>query len=151
MFLEYRPQGICSIEHNRRCRGHAVWASVSATCPLLLTVLNFLVACAVWSARRTPLLYIVRLWLIWCFYYIVIINNCFLNFRELGKALYSLISVFAVRMKKAWVLSYPLSVQQRLWSDWADAQADLSLRRAHSHFVGFVMSRLISVHLSQII
>ena len=30
----------------------------------------------------------------------------------------------------------------RLISDWADAQADLSLRWAHSHFVGFVMSRL---------
>ena len=29
------------------------------------------------------------------------------------------------------------------WSDWADAQADLSLRWAHSHFVGFVMSWLI--------
>ena len=28
------------------------------------------------------------------------------------------------------------------WSDWADAQADLSLRWAHSHIVGFVMSRL---------
>ena len=28
------------------------------------------------------------------------------------------------------------------WSDWADAQADPSLRWAHSHFVGFVMSRL---------
>ena len=25
----------------------------------------------------------------------------------------------------------------RLWSDWMDAQADLSLRSAHSHFVGF--------------
>ena len=33
----------------------------------------------------------------------------------------SLIKVFAVRMKKAWVLSYPLSAQRRLWSDWADA------------------------------
>ena len=55
----------------------------------------------------------------------------------------SLIRVFTVRMKEAWVLSYPLSAQQRLWSDWADAQADLSLRRALSHFVGFVMSRLI--------
>ena len=54
----------------------------------------------------------------------------------------SLIRVFAVRMKKALVLSYPLSAQQRHWSDWADAQADLSLRWAHSHFVGFVMSRL---------
>ena len=55
----------------------------------------------------------------------------------------SLIRVFAVRMKKAWVLSYPLSAQRRLWLDWADAQADLSLRWAHSHFVGFVMSQLI--------
>ena len=45
-------------------------------------------------------------------------------------------SVFAVRMKKAWVLtcSYPLSAQRRLWSDWAYAQADLSLRWAHSLF-----------------
>ena len=43
----------------------------------------------------------------------------------------NLIRVFTVRMKKAWVLSYPLSAQRRLWSDWA-----------HSHFVGFVMSRL---------
>ena len=48
-------------------------------------------------------------------------------------------SVFTVRMKKVWVLSYPLSAQQRLWSDWADAQADLSLCWVHSHFVGFVM------------
>ena len=59
--------------------------------------------------------------------------------------LLSPIRVFAIRMKKAWVLSYPLSAQRRLWSDWADAQADLSLRWAHSHFVGFVMSRLISI------
>ena len=28
------------------------------------------------------------------------------------------------------------------WSDWGDAHADLSLRWAHSHFVGFVMRRL---------
>ena len=55
----------------------------------------------------------------------------------------SLIRVFAVRMKKAWVLSYPLSAQRRLWLDWADAQVDLSLRWAHSHIVGFVMRRLI--------
>ena len=52
-------------------------------------------------------------------------------------------SVFAVRIKKVGVLSYPLSAQRRLWSDWADAQADLSLRWAHTHFVGFVMSWLI--------
>ena len=54
----------------------------------------------------------------------------------------SLIRVFAVRMKTPWVRSCPLSVQRRLWSDWADAQADLSLRWAHTHFVGFVMSWL---------
>ena len=48
-------------------------------------------------------------------------------------------SVFAVCMEKAWVLSYPLSAQRWLWSDWADAQADLSLRRAHMHFLGYVM------------
>ena len=45
-------------------------------------------------------------------------------------------------MKKPWALSYPLSAQRRLISDWADAQADLSLRWAHTYFVGFVMSRL---------
>ena len=60
--------------------------------------------------------------------------------------------VFAVCMKRAWVLSYPLSTQQRLWSD---AQTDLSLRWAQSHFVSFVMSRLIycqikATHLLQI-
>ena len=42
-------------------------------------------------------------------------------------------SVMAVHMKKAWVLSYPLSTQWRLWSDWADAQADLSLCWAYIH------------------
>ena len=52
-------------------------------------------------------------------------------------------SVFAVRMKKPWVLSYPMSAQRRLWSDWADAQADLSVRWAHTRFVVFVMSLLI--------
>ena len=46
----------------------------------------------------------------------------------------SLIKVFAVRMKKALVLSYPLKAQRRFWSDWADAQVDLSLRWAHMPF-----------------
>ena len=55
----------------------------------------------------------------------------------------SLTRVFAVRMRTAWVLSYPLSAQRRLWWDWANAQTDLSLRWAHSHIVGFVMRRLI--------
>ena len=54
----------------------------------------------------------------------------------------SLIRVFAVRMKKHWILSYRLSALRRLWSDWADAQADLSLHWAHSHFGGFVMRQL---------
>ena len=49
----------------------------------------------------------------------------------------SLIRIFAVRMKKAWVLSYPLRAQWRLWSDWADAQADLSLHWAHMSFCWF--------------
>ena len=59
----------------------------------------------------------------------------------------SLIRAFTVRTKKAWVLSYPLSAkwrlrsawasQRRLWSDWADAQADLSLRWAHMPFCWF--------------
>ena len=49
----------------------------------------------------------------------------------------SLIRVFAVRLKKARTLSYQLSAQQRLWSDWADAQADLSLRWAHMPFCLF--------------
>ena len=49
----------------------------------------------------------------------------------------SLIKVFAVRMKNAWVLSYLLSAQRWLWSDWADAQADLSLRWAHMPFCWF--------------
>ena len=53
----------------------------------------------------------------------------------------SLIRIFAVRMKKDWVLSYPLSAQRRLWSDWADAQADLSLRSVHTHFVFFLSRR----------
>ena len=39
--------------------------------------------------------------------------------------------VFAVHMKKHWALNYLLIAQWRFWSDWADAQADLSLRWAH--------------------
>ena len=58
----------------------------------------------------------------------------------------SLIRVFAIRMKKAWALSYPLSAQRRLWLDWADAQSELSLRWAHNHIVGFFMRRLICMY-----
>ena len=46
----------------------------------------------------------------------------------------SLIRVFAVRIKKHWALNYLLNAQGRLWSDWADAQDDLSLSWAHRSF-----------------
>ena len=49
----------------------------------------------------------------------------------------SLISVFAVRMKKALSTHWTHSED---WSDWVDALADLSLRWAHTHFV-LVLSR----------
>ena len=60
----------------------------------------------------------------------------------------NLIRVFAIRMKKAWVLSYPMSAQRRLWSGWVDDQADLSLRWAHSHFAGFVVRLLFNIVLA---
>ena len=60
-----------------------------------------------------------------------------------AKTQISLIRVFTVHLRKAMILSYPLSAPRRLWSDWTDAQADLSLRWAHTcHFVGFVTMRL---------
>ena len=54
----------------------------------------------------------------------------------------SLIRVFAVHSMGSWGPKVSSCGQRRLWSDWVDAQADLSLRWTHSHFVGFVMSRL---------
>ena len=51
-----------------------------------------------------------------------------------------LIKVFAVRMKKAWVRSYPLSAQRRLMR--LGGCQGWGLRWVHSHFVGFVMSQL---------
>ena len=56
----------------------------------------------------------------------------------------SLIRDFTVRMKKPWILSYPLNAQRILRSAWADAQADRILRWAQTHFIGFVISWLIS-------
>ena len=44
----------------------------------------------------------------------------------------------------AWRKLGPLAthwVHSEDWSDWADTQADLSLRWAHSHIVGFVTRR----------
>ena len=57
----------------------------------------------------------------------------------------SLIRVFPIRMKNALVLGYLLSAQRKFWSDWADAQADRSLRWAHMSFCWFVMRRLNSL------
>ena len=44
-----------------------------------------------------------------------------------------------------WVTKDPrfLHADSEDWSDWADAQADLSLCWEHTHFVGFVMSQLL--------
>ena len=55
----------------------------------------------------------------------------------------SLIRVFAVRSMGSQGPKLSSCGQRRLWSDWADAQADLSLRWGHTHFVGVVMSWLI--------
>ena len=60
----------------------------------------------------------------------------------------SLIRVFAVCCMGSWGPNVSSCGQRRLWPAWADAQADLSLRWAHSHFVGFVMRRLIKLHAS---
>ena len=45
-----------------------------------------------------------------------------------------------------WVAKDPsfLHANSEYWLHWVDAQADLSLCWAHNHFVGFVMSRLIT-------
>ena len=69
-------------------------------------------------------------------------NKCAASWQNQQNGIHPVWSVFAVRMKKAWVLSYPFCEQWGLWSDWADAQADMSLRWAHGHLVGFVMRRL---------
>ena len=45
-------------------------------------------------------------------------------------------SEFVVRLKKAWILSYPLSAQRRLWSDWADTESSLG-----AHAILLVLSR----------
>ena len=44
----------------------------------------------------------------------------------------SLIRVFAVYIKKASVLSYPVSTPRRVLADWVDAQADLSSLGTHA-------------------
>ena len=60
----------------------------------------------------------------------------------------SLMRVFAVRSIGSKGPKCSSCGQRRLWSDGADAQADLSLRWAHSHFVGVVISWLNCEHWS---
>ena len=55
----------------------------------------------------------------------------------------SLIRVFAVCLMGSQGPKLSSCRQGRLWSDWADVQADLSHRWARTHFVGFFMSWLI--------
>ena len=52
----------------------------------------------------------------------------------------SLISIFAVRSMGSFRPKLPSCGQRRLWFDCANAQADLSLRWAQTHFVGLVLS-----------
>ena len=49
----------------------------------------------------------------------------------------SLIRVFAMSSMGSWRPSVSSCGQRRLWSDWADTQADLSLRWAHRPFCWF--------------
>ena len=60
---------------------------------------------------------------------------------------HSLIKVFVVCLKTVWILCHPLSAVWRLWSDCADAQADLSLRLAHMQ----CCSRLICLSLYEML
>ena len=56
---------------------------------------------------------------------------------EISLGIHTVWWVFDACLKKQWVLSYPLSAQRRLWSDWADAQADLNLCWVHKSFCWF--------------
>ena len=54
------------------------------------------------------------------------------------------IRAFTVWVEKRSVFNCPLSAQRRLWSDWADAQADLSL--CWAHIILLVLSYLAQMH-----
>ena len=62
----------------------------------------------------------------------------------------SLIRVFAVRSVGSWGLKLSSCRQRKLWSDWADTQADLSLRWAHMPFCRFCHARLRSFFFYQV-
>ena len=55
----------------------------------------------------------------------------------------NLIRVFAVRMKKAGVFSYPLSVQRRLWSDCEDSDQTGRMPRLIWVFAGHTVTLLV--------
>ena len=66
---------------------------------------------------------------------------------QISRGFHPVWSIFAVRMKKAWVLSYtahsPLSAQRSLWSDWADACRLISVSAWRTcHFDSFIVRRL---------
>ena len=65
---------------------------------------------------------------------------------QIGLGIRPVWSVFAVRIKKAWVLGYPLSAQRRFWSDWADEQADLGLLWERTSFCWFCRAAFL-IHL----
>ena len=56
MFPVHRPHGVWFTVHIRRCRGHPVWTSVSATCFLHLTVPHLADTCAEWMRKGKPLI-----------------------------------------------------------------------------------------------
>ena len=62
--------------------------------------------------------------------------------RQISLGIRPVWSVFTVRSVGSWGPNVSSCGQLRLWSDWADARADLSLCWVHSHFVGFVMRQL---------
>ena len=68
-------------------------------------------------------------------------TKCHVHPRRLRSAWASAHRVLAVCLKKPWVLSYPLIAQRRLWSDWADAQADPSFCWAHRSFCWFCKAK----------
>ena len=61
----------------------------------------------------------------------------------------SLIRVFVVRMNKLCILGYPKRAQWRFWSDCANAQADLNLRKANMSDCTFLVdaARMITCRL----
>ena len=63
---------------------------------------------------------------------------------QISQGIHPFWSGFAVRMKKPWALNFLLSAQWKLWSDWADVQADPSLRWAQRSFCWFCHEGLIS-------